>query len=210
MPARCSRLDLFFIQITSTIKIRANIVIQVLGIVSPIPKERQKVVKSVVMNGLNFNISTPLMTSSSSSSSCAMGDNCYDMRLQNVKGCTNGWTLHGTSPQQKTTSVFFLLCSSLLFPFLSVSLRVCVAFGLLYHAVLSFSFFPNAPQLSSPTSYSLEFLTPFCCCKMQVCGHSGPNHARKKNSTSINSVTWQMTSRTTGHLARVPARVFGR
>merc|ERR1711939_856235 len=31
--------------------------------------------------------------------SCDEGDNCYDMRMQNVQGCTSGWTLHGLWPQ---------------------------------------------------------------------------------------------------------------
>merc|ERR1711935_1083654 len=32
-------------------------------------------------------------------SSCDEGDSCYDMRMQNVEGCTTGWTLHGLWPQ---------------------------------------------------------------------------------------------------------------
>jgi len=32
-------------------------------------------------------------------SSCDEGDDCYDLRLQNVAGCTSGWTLHGLWPQ---------------------------------------------------------------------------------------------------------------
>merc|ERR1711934_312075 len=31
--------------------------------------------------------------------SCDEGDNCWDMRMQNVPGCTEGWTLHGLWPQ---------------------------------------------------------------------------------------------------------------
>merc|ERR1711934_412048 len=30
---------------------------------------------------------------------CDEGDNCYDLRMQNVPGCTQGWTLHGLWPQ---------------------------------------------------------------------------------------------------------------
>ena len=30
---------------------------------------------------------------------CGRGGECYDMRLQNVKGCTDGWALHGLWPQ---------------------------------------------------------------------------------------------------------------
>merc|ERR1711959_304601 len=33
------------------------------------------------------------------SSSCDEGDNCWDLRMQNVEGCTSGWTLHGLWPQ---------------------------------------------------------------------------------------------------------------
>ena len=33
------------------------------------------------------------------SGSCTRHGECYDMRLQNVKGCTDGWTLHGLWPQ---------------------------------------------------------------------------------------------------------------
>ena len=34
-----------------------------------------------------------------SSSDCTRHGQCYDMRLQNVQGCTDGWTLHGLWPQ---------------------------------------------------------------------------------------------------------------
>jgi len=30
---------------------------------------------------------------------CDEGDNCWDLRMQNVPGCTSGWTLHGLWPQ---------------------------------------------------------------------------------------------------------------
>eukprot|EP00943_MAST-04B_sp_MAST-4B-sp1_P003213 g3213.t1 len=30
---------------------------------------------------------------------CTRHGNCWDMRLQNVQGCTDGWTLHGLWPQ---------------------------------------------------------------------------------------------------------------
>merc|ERR1712195_88840 len=35
--------------------------------------------------------------------SCDEGDNCYDMRMQNVQGCTSGWGLHGLWPQWAET-----------------------------------------------------------------------------------------------------------
>ena len=31
-------------------------------------------------------------------SDCTRHGQCYDMRLQNVQGCTDGWTLHGLWP----------------------------------------------------------------------------------------------------------------
>lgn len=36
---------------------------------------------------------------SSDDDDCTRHGNCWDMRLQNVKGCTDGWTLHGLWPQ---------------------------------------------------------------------------------------------------------------
>eukprot|EP00656_Telonema_subtile_P032743 TRINITY_DN35_c0_g1_i1.p1 TRINITY_DN35_c0_g1~~TRINITY_DN35_c0_g1_i1.p1 ORF type:complete len:165 (-),score=40.07 TRINITY_DN35_c0_g1_i1:282-776(-) len=48
-------------------------------------------------------LNTTLLTQSnltSSSSSCDEGDQCWDMRMQMVSGCTGGaWTLHGLWPQ---------------------------------------------------------------------------------------------------------------
>ena len=34
-----------------------------------------------------------------SNDSCTRHGQCYDMRLQKVSGCTDGWTLHGLWPQ---------------------------------------------------------------------------------------------------------------
>ena len=39
------------------------------------------------------------------STSCDEGDNCYDLRMQNVPGCTSGWSLHGLWPQVKHVPV---------------------------------------------------------------------------------------------------------
>ena len=36
---------------------------------------------------------------SNNNTSCDEGDNCWDMRMQSVSGCTDGWTLHVLWPQ---------------------------------------------------------------------------------------------------------------
>merc|ERR1711924_323185 len=84
---------------------KSNSLCQLLGALLPIMISVYAAPTAHVYNNGISNWQNPLNTTlngtilSMHAQSCDEGDDCYDMRMQNVPGCTSGWTLHGLWPQ---------------------------------------------------------------------------------------------------------------